>query len=73
MHHHLGFELPERTGLDGLWSALAAPVENGRTSPRAAAAAERHHVARSHGSSSPAVTAAVGELLRARPVLDAAA
>lgn len=73
MHHHLGFEPPERSGFDGLWSALAAPVENGRAPHRAEGADERHHVARSHGSSSPAVTSAVAALLRARPVLDAAA
>jgi hypothetical protein len=73
VHHHLGFEQPERMGLGGLWSALAAPADGGGPSSAAAAEEERVHVARSTGARSPAVAAAVAALLRSRATVDAAA
>ena len=57
--HQLGFELPERTGFGGLWSAIDdAPAE--RTATPAAA---RHVVATSAGARSPAVRRAIAAFL----------
>lgn len=51
--HHLGYELPERTGFGGLWSAMDEPGG----APVASVTVERHVVARSAGAGSPAVQA----------------
>jgi hypothetical protein len=72
VHHHLGFEQPERVGLGGLWSALTDLASDGATTASATDEA-RHHVARSCGARSPAVAAAVAALLRSRDAVDAAA
>jgi hypothetical protein len=72
VHHHLGFEQPQRDGFGGLWSILDAPTA---TSAAEGATDEepRHHVARSTGATAPGVAAAVAALLRHRTTLDAAA
>ena len=64
MHHHLGFDLPERSGFGGLWSVLEAAPDAGGA---AAVAEPRHHVARSTGAADPDVNAAVAAFLRSRP------
>ena len=58
VHHHLGFDLPERAGFGGLWSALEAP-------PAPVSLEVRHPVASSSGASSPAVRAAVAAFVAA--------
>ena len=58
MHHRLGFELPERTGFGGLWSAMD-PVDDDDVPAPAANEEPRHWVARSHGASRPQVRKAI--------------
>lgn len=55
VHHRLGFELPERTGFGGLWSAIDAAGDDERRTAPAAGGEERHPVATSHGARSVAV------------------
>lgn len=55
--HQLGFELPERSGFGGLWSAMD-PVENEVPAP-ASNEEPRHWVTRSHGPSRPQVRQAI--------------
>jgi hypothetical protein len=62
--HRMGFELPERTGFGGLWSAMD---ETGEAAPLSAAV-ERHVVARSDGARSPLVRARLGAFRRAQAV-----
>ena len=57
MHHRLGFDLPERTGFGGLWSAMD-PVEDDVPAP-AAHDEPRHWVTRSHGTKRPQVQRAI--------------
>ena len=66
--HHLGYDLPERTGFDGLWSAMDEPT----SAPLASAAVERHVIARSDGASSPVVRTRLVAFRAALAALDAA-
>jgi hypothetical protein len=66
--HHLGYDLPERTGFGGLWSAMdEAPA------PRISAVIERHVVARSDGASSPVVRTCLAAFRAALAGVDAVA
>ena len=53
--HQLGFDLPERTGFGGLWSAM----DDDHDAPAPRAPATRHHLATSDGPSSPEVRRAL--------------
>jgi hypothetical protein len=70
VHHHLGFEQPERIGLGGLWSALDVPAPGG--GGRSATEEPRHPVGRSTGAADPSVGEAVAALLRSQPSTPAA-
>lgn len=66
--HHLGYELPERTGFGGLWSAMdEAPA------PEVSAVVERQVIARSAGAGSPAVRARLATFRAALADVDAGA
>jgi len=70
MHHRLGYDLPERSGFDGLWSAMDNRTDNAP----AAATAPRHVVATSVGARSAHVRSALASFLAATaPVEDVAA
>lgn len=59
--HRMGFELPERTGFGGLWSAM----DEQRDTAPVSATIERHVVARSDGPRSPLVRARLDAFRRA--------
>ena len=66
MHHRLGFDLPERTGFGGLWSAIDAADDGGTPSARRGdETEERHPVATSYGARSVAVQQRLAALGRA--------
>jgi hypothetical protein len=67
MHHRLGYDLPERTGFGGLWSAM----DEDRVPAPASPAIERHVVARSAGARSPMVRAHLDAFRLALAGLDA--
>jgi hypothetical protein len=58
--HQLGFELPERSGFGGLWSAM--DVRDDEPVARVATEEPRHWVARSTGARSARVRAAIQAL-----------
>lgn len=53
--HQLEFDLPERTGFGGLWSAM----DDDHQAPAEQAPVARHHLATSEGASSPEVLRAL--------------
>jgi hypothetical protein len=67
--HHQGYDLPERTGFGGLWSAMAEEITPAPTST----AIERHVIARSDGPRSPMVRAHLDAFRLALLRLDAGA
>ena len=68
MHHRLGYDLPERIGFGGLWSAMDEPAAS-----VASVTIERHVVARSDGARSPMVRAHLDAFRLALAGLDAGA
>lgn len=65
MHHRLGYDLPERTGFGGLWSAMDEVPAS------VAAPIERHVIARSDGARSPVVQAHLDAFRQALGGVDA--
>ena len=60
--HQLGFDLPDRSGFDGMWSSMGAGPA---TTAPAASDGVRHPVTRSEGATSAAVRAALASFGRA--------
>lgn len=67
--HQLGFDLPERTGLGGLWAGLG-DEPRGRSAP---APETRHVVATSTGATSASVRRSIAAFLAANAPADHAA
>jgi len=66
MHHRLGYDVPERTGFGGLWSAM----EGRRDEPSTTVAAPRTVVARSEGATRASVRSSIAAFLAATAPAD---
>ena len=63
--HQLGFELPDRTGFGGLWSAMDERPDDEAQAAPTASAPQRHLVTVSRGPRSRRVRTAIAALERA--------